>query len=91
MAKNSPHDDLFTIRAAERRCRLSRNDQIQQQRSGDEWNQANHEHHVIAWSELTGHEIIRDDGLLDFSQMPQDVNLSADHRDESDCGHDPYR
>jgi hypothetical protein len=30
-------------------------------------------------------EIVWDDGLFGFSQMPQHVNVSADHRDESDC------
>jgi len=30
-------------------------------------------------------------GLLDFSQMPQHVNVSANHRNEGDCGNDADR
>ena len=62
--------------------------QIQQQGGKDERDQANHEHHVVARSQFTGHQIICHDGLFDFSQMPEHVNKSADHGDEGNSGND---
>jgi hypothetical protein len=38
----------------------------------------------VACSERARHEIICIDSLLDFLQMPQHVDISADHREECD-------